>query len=202
MSKNVIIIGAGGHAKVVADVAIKSGWNVLGFLDDRPNTQSILSFPILGRVSDSFRFLSESQFFVAIGDNNTRKYISEKFNLPWATLVHPSAQIGVDVNIDKGTVVMANAVINPSTNIGQHCIINTGAVIEHDNQIADYVHISPHATLCGTVSIGVLSHVGAGATIKNNVTVTDRCSLGAGTVVVKKIDIPGTYVGVPAKQQV
>lgn len=199
MFDKLIIIGAGGHAKVVSDVAIKSGWTVLGFLDDNLKNTN-LPFPILGGTSDSLHYITKSQFVLAIGNNATRKQMAERFNLPWATIVHPTAQIGSDVRIGKGTVVMAHAVINPSTYIGQHCIVNTGAVIEHDNKIEDYVHISPHATLCGTVSVGMLTHVGAGATIKNNMTITNNCRIGAGAVVVSGICSSGTYVGIPAKK--
>ena len=205
MHKNVVIIGAGGHAKVIADIIIKSEDNLVGFLDDNKeiDTKVIEDYKVIGdfnnRISLSITH-PEYEFIIAIGNNSLRKKLSETRNMKFYTAIHPSAQIGLGVQIGEGTVIMANATINPSTKIGKHCIINTGAIIEHDNKIDDYVHISPNATLCGTVNVGKETHIGAGATIKNNINITKNCTIGAGAVVVKNIEKEGTYVGVPAKR--
>ena len=197
--RDLIIIGAGGHAKVIADIAIAVGYNVRGFLDDNPNTQKFLAYGKLGNVSDATRFSKSAEFVIAIGNNEVRKSIAEKYDLSFATLIHPTAVIGSQVEIGKGSVVMPLAVINANSKIGKHCIINTAAVIEHDNCFGDYSHISPNATLCGTVSVGSNCHVGAGATVINNTNVCDNCVIGAGAVVIKDIEISGTYIGVPAR---
>lgn len=194
-----IIIGASGHGKVVLDVAIKSGLIVKGFLDDNL-TGEVLEYPIIGKVNDINRFSSYDEFIIGIGANEIRENISVSYDVKWATLIHPSAQIGLDVKIDKGTVIMANVVINSSSQIGEHCIINSGAIIEHDNIIKDYVHISPNATISGSVNIGERVHVGAGVTIKNNVTIVQDCIIGAGGVVINDIDKKGKYVGIPVKK--
>ena len=179
MNKKVIIIGAGGHGKVIADIIIASYDTVIGFLDDRSEKGSLVSgYPVLGTSSDCALF-PDCSFVIAIGVNQIREAMAKRYHLKWYT---------------------ANAVINASAVIGKHCIINTGAVIEHDNVIEDYAHISPHATLCGTVRIGKLTHIGASAIIKNNCCVTADCTIGAGGVVIKDIQEAGTYVGVPVRR--
>lgn len=204
MRKKVVIIGAGGHAKVIADIIKKSGDEIIGFLDDnkKKGTNIIKEYKVLGDFNNRFPLAianSDYEFIIAIGDNKKREEISHSPNLKFYTAIHPSAQMGLDVEIQEGTVIMANACINSSAKIGKHCIINTGAIIEHDNIIEDFVHISPNVALGGTVKIGKSTHVGIGSTIKNNITICENCKIGAGAVVVKDIKEEGTYVGVPAK---
>lgn len=199
--RKVIVIGASGHAKVIADIVLKSGDELIGFLDDNTALPSIIiGYPYLGAISNYKKFMDECCFVIGIGNNKIRKRISESMNVCWYTAIHPSAQIAIDTQIGEGTVVMANAIINTSAVIGKHCIINTGAVIEHDNVIGDYVHISPNATLCGTVIVDDLVHIGAGATLKNNISVCSSSIFGAGTVVVSDINENGIYCGIPAKK--
>lgn len=204
MSKKVVIIGAGGHAKVIADIIEKSGDIVYGFLDDNKEIGEtiIKTYKVLGKVSECKYLQSdikELYFVIAIGNNYIRKDIYERYTLNYYTAIHPSCNLGIDVKIKEGTVIMPNVCINTSSKIGKNCIINTGAIIEHDNEIQDYVHISPNVTICGTVKIGSFTHIGAGAVVKNNLSITDNCTIGAGAVVVKNIEEKGTYVGVPAK---
>ena len=205
MPKQVVIIGAGGHAKVIADIIVKSGDKLLGFLDDniKKGKKIINEYQILGKIDESINLQKGTQnlyFIIAIGDNYTRKSICERYHLNYYTAIHPSSNIGMNVKIEEGTAIMANACINANTRIGKNCIINTGAVIEHDNIIEDYVHISPNATLCGTVKVSSYTHIGAGVVVKNNIKITDNCIIGAGAVVVKDIEEKGTYVGIPTKK--
>ena len=205
MCKKVIIIGAGGHAKVIADIIEKSKDIVYGFLDDNKDIGEIIikNYSIIGKVSECQGLQDNNKnlyFVIAIGDNYTRKNIYEKYDLNYYTAIHPNCNIGIDVEIKECTVVMANACINSNAKIGKNCIINTGAIVEHDNIIEDYVHISPNATLCGTVKVGANTHIGAGAIVKNNTKITKDCIIGAGAVVVKNIEERGTYVGVPARK--
>lgn len=205
MHKNVIIIGAGGHAKVIADIIEKSGDEIVGFLDDNKElgTTVINNYKIIGDLNNRFTMAvtkKDVEFIIAIGDNRKREEISHSPNLKFYTAIHPSAQIGLDVEIQEGTVVMANSCINSSAKIGKHCIINTGSIIEHDNIIEDCVHISPNAALGGTVKIGENTHVGIGSIVKNNITICQNCIIGAGAVVVKDILEEGTYVGVPVNR--
>ncbi len=199
--RKVIVIGAGGHAKVVADIILKSGDELVGFLDDNTALPSqIIGYPYLGKIKHYEKYADECCFVIGIGSNSIRKKIAENMNANWYTAIHPSAQIAIDTVISEGTVVMANAVINTSAVIGKHCIINTCAVIEHDNIIGDYVHISPNVSLCGNVKIGDLTHIGAGATIKNNISICDDVIVGAGGIVVKNIKDNGVYIGVPVNR--
>jgi len=201
MPNKVIILGAGGHGRVIADIIISAGNQVLGFLDDHVSGETS-GFSVLGKLSDAFTYIKSYSFVIGIGSNQLRKQLAEAeiYNVDWYTAIHPTAVIARDVFIGEGTVVMAGAIINSGARIGKHCIINTGAIIEHDNRIADFVHISPNATLSGAVSVGELTHIGAGATVRNNITITHDCVIGAGAVVIKDIIKSGTYVGVPVKK--
>lgn len=202
MNKNVVIVGAGGYAKVIADIIIKSGDKIVGFLDDNIDKEiKILGYDILGKVSDINNILDEEIYFaIGIGNNKIRKQICEKYKVNYYTAIHPTAVISMDVVIGEGTIIMASAVINVSSKIGKFCIINTGSIVEHDNTLADYVHISPNGTLSGTVSIGECTHIGTSASVKNNISICNDVTVGVGSVVVKNIDKPGIYYGVPAKE--
>jgi sugar O-acyltransferase (sialic acid O-acetyltransferase NeuD family) len=196
-----IIIGAGGHGKVIADAALKNGYTNICYIDDYAKGE-IMGFHIIGTCEDIERLNDENtDFIIGIGKNSIRKTIAETHDLNWVSIVHPSAQIALNAEIGKGTVVMANAVVNAGATIGEHCIINTGAIIEHDNVIENYAHISPNASLGGTVRVGSLTHVGIGATVKNNTEICSDCTIGAGAVVVKNINEPGTYIGVPVRKK-
>lgn len=200
MSDKVILVGAGGHAKVIADIVLKSGDQLLGFLDDDPMKTSVLGYPVLGNIENWKAFSKEAKFLLAVGNNHLRESLEAKLKVDWYTAIHPSAQIGMDVVIGEGSAVMANVVINTGARIGKHCIVNTAAVVEHDNQIEDYVHISVGAKLGGTVEVGKDSWIGIGAVVKNNLSVCRDCIVGAGGVVVKDLFEPGIYVGIPARR--
>ncbi|MBB6216368.1 sugar O-acyltransferase (sialic acid O-acetyltransferase NeuD family) [Anaerosolibacter carboniphilus] len=204
MKDKLIIIGASGHAKVVADIAIKmNNWQSMTFLDDDESIKTCMGSKVIGKTADALTYKDEADFFVAIGNNATRENIQEKLEeegLSMVKLIHPNAVIGIDVEIGTGTVVMAGVVINSSSRIGKGCIINTSSSLDHDNVIEDYVHISPGANLAGTVKVGKGSWIGTGSVVSNNVNICSGCKLGAGAVVVKDITEPGTYVGVPVRR--
>ncbi len=155
MNERVIVIGASGHGKVVADIIRRSGDTLLGFLDDNETLlPEITGIPVLGKVADYVKYI-EASFVVGIGNSAVREKIARQLDgVRWYTAIHPSAVISaMDTQIDVGSIVMANAVINPSAHIGAHCIINTSAVVEHDNHIGGFTHISVGAKLGGTVSV-------------------------------------------------
>lgn len=202
MSKSVVIIGASGHGKVIADIIVNSDDKVLGFLDDADDVQGkkIIGFPVLGKIADYDNY-RDCEFVIAIGNPYVREKISNEIPVKWYTAIHPTAVISsLDVEIGEGTVIMANAVVNPSARIGKHCIINTGAIVEHDNILEDYVHLSPNVTLAGIVKVGKSTHIGAGSCTKQVLNIASNCIIGAGSVVVKDITESGTYVGVPARK--
>lgn len=204
MKDKLIIIGASGHGKVVADIAIKMNkWQSIAFLDDDESIKTSMGLEVIGKTAVAVPYKDESDFFVAIGSNATREKIQEKLmdeGLNLVSLVHPSAVIGTDVEVDIGTAVMAGVVINSSSRIGKGCIINTSSSLDHDNLIEEYVHISPGASLAGTVKVGKGSWLGIGSIVSNNVNICSGCKVGAGAVVVKDITEPGTYVGVPVRK--
>ncbi len=199
MLNRLIIVGAGGHGKVVSDIAARNGYSDICFVDDKA-VGDCMGYPIIGKCDQLDAFNDgKTEFVIAVGDNSTRKHIAESYDLNWATLIHPSAQIGSHVTIGEGTVVMANSVINTCASVGIHCIVNSGAIVEHDNTLGDYVHISPRVALGGTVTVGNETHIGIGATVKNNLEICENCTIGAGAMVVKNINKSATYIGVPAK---
>ncbi|HZK72306.1 MAG TPA: acetyltransferase [Clostridia bacterium] len=204
MKERLLIIGASGHGKVIADIAIKMNkWNNIAFLDDDEVLKESMGFKVIGTSENAFNYIEDSDIFVAIGNNTTREKVQVKLETAGTsipTLVHPSAIIGEQVEIGLGTVIMAGVVINCCSKIGKGCIINTGSNLDHDNVIEDYVHISPGANLAGTVKVGKSSWLGIGSVVCNNVNICSECKVGAGAVVVKDIDEAGTYVGVPARR--
>jgi len=158
-----------------------------------------MGWPVLGKDTD-YGQLMDCCFVVAIGDPRVRERISKTMTgAQWYTAIHPSASISaIRTSIGAGSVIMANAVVNPCTQIGNHCIINSSATVEHENIIEDYVHISVGAKLAGAVKVGKRTWIGIGASVSEGISICRDCMIGAGTVVVKNIEIPGTYVGVPA----
>ena len=204
MKNKLLIIGASGHGKVVADIALKmNSWQSISFLDDNENLKFSLGFKVIGKSNEAIRHINEFDIFVGIGNNAIRKKIQERLEVEGAripTLIHPNATLGEQVEIAAGTAVMAGVVINCSTKIGKGCIINTGATVDHDNIIEDFVHISPGVHLAGTVNVGQGSWLGIGTVVSNNVKIKSNCKVGAGAVVVKDITETGTYVGVPARR--
>ena len=199
MNKRIVILGAGGHGRVVADVARLFGYEKVMFLDDSNNC----AVKVSGKISDYPKYISDSDFFVAIGNNTVREKITNdliKNDANIATIIHPSAVIGSRVKIGMGTVVMAGAVINCDTEIGAGVIINTCASVDHDCIVGDYCHISVGSHLAGTAEVGKASFIGAGATVINNVFICENCMIGAGALVVKDIKENGTYIGVPVKR--
>lgn len=204
MNKKLLIIGASGHGKVVADIATKMNrYEEISFLDDRDDITSCMHFSVVGKVKDVYNYVEEYDVFVAIGNAEVREKMitelkSNNVNIP--ILIHPNSIVGANVSIGVGTVVMPGAIINPDSKIGEGCIINTSSSVDHDCNIEDYVHISVDAHLAGTVKIGKATWVGVGASVINNISVCEKVMIGAGAVVVKDIIEQGTYVGVPARK--
>ncbi len=197
------IIGASGHGKVIADIALNRGYEDIAFLDADESITSCLGFPVYGPSLEEASYRDED-FFVAIGNAEIRERLFGELDakgLTIVSLIHPAAILGQRIQIGRGTAVMAGAVINPDAVIGEGCIINTGSTVEHDNQIADFVHVSVGAHLAGTVSVGKGAWIGAGAVVSNNISICGGCMIGAGAVVVKNIEEPGTYIGIPAKRK-
>ena len=201
-----VIVGEGGHSKVVKDVILADrNHEVLGYLDDRYHTCIDYDQIRYGPISLAKKMLldwPDLKFIIAIGNNQTRKRMVERLDLPfehYATFVHPSAIVSPSAKLGYGTVIMANSVINADAHIGSHIIINSGAIIEHDNEIGDFVHVSPNATLTGTVTVGEGVHVGTSATVIPNIKVGQWSTIGAGATVIHDLPSDCMAVGVPAR---
>lgn len=202
--KELIIIGAGGHGRVIADIAQKTGeYEAISFLDDGESKTS-MGLPVVGGTNELEKYVKTADIFVAIGNSAVRGDFIERLlamgaNVP--TLIHPSAVIGACVEIGAGTAIMAGAVINPCAKLGKGVILNTCSSIDHDCVVGDYCHIAVGVHVAGTVVLGDRVWLGAGVTVKNNVSICSDCMIGAGAVVVKNIMENGTYIGVPARKK-
>lgn len=193
-----IIIGASGHGKVVADIAALNGYTDIVFLDNNPALKACAGYPVLG--PDSMTSELDGDIFIAVGKANIRKKLmGRNTERKFPVLLHPSAVVADGVEIGEGSVVMAGAVINPGARHGKGCIVNTSSSIDHDCTIGDFCHISVGAHLSGTVKVGNNVWIGTGATVSNNISICANVVIGAGAVVIKDIVIPGTYIGVPSK---
>lgn len=204
MNTKLLIIGAGGHGKVIADIALKmKRWEYIAFLDDSENVKFSMGIEIIDKSTSVSKYIEDYDIFVGIGNNVIRKKVQEQLEDLGAiipVLIHPSTIIGEQVYLEAGTVVMAGAVINCCTKIGKGCIINTASTIDHDNKIDDYVHISPGAHLAGTVRVGSGTWLGIGSVVINNINIINECKIGAGAVVIRDITETGTYIGIPARR--
>ena len=196
--KKLIIIGASGHGKVISDIARLNGYEEIEFFDDDINLHDCNGWSVKGTVNQASE--TQGDLFVAIGNAELRERIMNRFaGRHFPVLIHPSAVVAHGVNIGEGSAVMAGAVINSGARVGKGCIINTSSSVDHDCVVGDYTHISVGAHLGGTVTVGSRTWIAIGVSVINNIDICDGCMVGAGSVVVKSIEKPGTYVGVPAK---
>ena len=193
----VILIGAGGHARVLASVVEAEGKQLIAVFDPDPTKQRLDEIKNLGEYDRSL--FPEATLLIAIGDNSTRKRISNLVAHPIGEAIHPSAQIDRLTRLAQGVQIMPGAVVNRGTTIGEHSIINSNATVEHDCQLGDFVHIAPGATLCGGVTVGAETLVGANATILPNCNVGKNVIIGAGSVVTKDLPDNCKVMGAPAK---
>ena len=207
MTRNIIVIGGGGHAKVLISILKKMRtYQIVGYTDLHNNGR-VLGILHLGEdgILKEMR-MKDSRLSAAIGIGNTslsRKRMSlmkylEDLDVLLPSIISPDSVVNEDTRIGRATVVFDGAVVNSGARIGDCCIINTNSTVEHDCVISDNVHIAPGASLSGGVGIGENTLIGTGATIIQNVRICGDCVIGAGAVVARDIDVPGTYVGVPA----
>ena len=198
-----IIIGASGQGKVIADIAQLNSYTDIAFFDDNPQVKFCGKYQVIGCCKDAEKYKA-ADFFVAIGNAKIRRRIQTELialGLRVVSLIHPDAVISESATIGIGTVIMAGTVINPDVTIGEGCIINTCSSIDHDCTVGNFVHISVGSHIAGTVNIGDNTWIGAGATVSNNINITSDCMIGAGAVVVNDLIDSATYMGIPAKKK-
>ena len=198
MTKSIAIIGAGGHGKVVGEIAELCQFNVIDFYDDEFIKENKFQYPILGTTKElENKFKNYNFFFVAIGDNHFRYEKIEwlkSFNLEITNLIHPSSVVSKYSSLGKGICIMANAVINPGTNVGDGVIINTASSIDHDCIIEDFVHISPGSKLSGSVKVGKFTHIGTGSSIHPGINIGKNVKMGIGSRVYKDVVDSKIYI--------
>lgn len=190
-----ILYGASGHGKVIAEILRQKGVNKIVFWDDNVNATLNNEKIVLPA-----QIIEGEELIISVGLNHVRYDLSQKVKgARFANAIHENAVISKTISIGLGTVVMAMAVINASSEIGNHVIINTGSIVEHDCIINNFVHISPGAVICGGVTIGEGTWIGAGAKVKNGVTIGKWVIIGIGAVVLADIPDYAVFTGVPVK---
>ncbi|MFU2158708.1 MAG: acetyltransferase [Caldisericum sp.] len=200
--KKLYIIGAGGHGQVVSDCAKAGGFEIGGFLDDNKDLwgKVVNGIEVLGGIGLVKKL--DGIFVVAIGDNFARKKVVERLNLgikSFATIIHPSAIIGSDVDIGYGTMIVGEVVVNTHTKVGNHVIVNTMASLDHHNVVEDYVHVAPGVHTGGSVFIGEGTLLGIGSSIIPGIKIGKWAVIGAGSVVIRDVPDYATVVGNPGK---
>ncbi len=204
-NSKIILIGYSGHAYVAHSIYTSAGKEVFAYCDSAIKENNPFNLEYLGdeNFENVFFALSNNAFFIAIGDNHTRRKVYE--NLAVKSIfpinaIHASAIICSSTTIGKsGVMISAGVIINPLSKIGNGVICNTGCIIEHDCIIGDFAHIAPGAILCGNVSVGKNSFIGAGSVIKQGITIGKNVVVGAGSVVIKDIPDNTTAYGNPAQ---
>ncbi|WP_018923064.1 acetyltransferase [Salsuginibacillus kocurii] len=201
MKKKVILIGNGGHAKVVKEIIdLHPDWRLEGVLDDNASSNEVL-----GEISLAPELAERDQslyFHLAVGDNIVRNEIFEEIGISherYATLVHPTAVLSPSASIGYGAVLIANTVVNTDTVINNHVIVNTSSSVGHDCKIGNFVHISPQSGVTGGSVIEEGAQLGAGSIMVPNTTIGKFTTVGAGSVVTRDLPANCTAVGSPAK---
>lgn len=205
-SQKLVILGAGGHAKVVLDTALlMRKWSEIVFVDDFHNSENhFMGIPLLGDSSLLGKSICPDQYdaVVAVGDNVVRGRmlnLAKELGFTLPCLYHPSAIISQFATIGEGSVLFAQTVVNADAKIGRGAIINTASSVDHDSVLGDFVHISPGARLAGNTHVGDFSWVGIGSCTREGSTIGNHCIVGAGAVVLGDLPDNTTAVGIPAK---
>jgi sugar O-acyltransferase (sialic acid O-acetyltransferase NeuD family) len=206
--ERIVVIGGGGHAKVLVGVLKSVPWDVVGYTDAN-DRGVILGVRRLGDDAVLPGVLAEygrCSAIIGVGKTDTSpvrlglQADTEALGFGCPAIVSPRAVVHGEVELGPGTVVLDGVVVNSGTGIGRACILNTNCTVEHDCRVGDNVHVASGATVSGGVTIGDNCMIGAGATLIHGISVCADCLIGAGAAVVADIDIPGTYVGVPARR--
>jgi sugar O-acyltransferase (sialic acid O-acetyltransferase NeuD family) len=200
--KQLVVIGAGGHARPVIDVAMSLGYEIIGIIDvDYTGAQeTLMGVDVIGGMEKLTDFVpSLVMVFIAVGDNNKRKAITEKvmsYNFDIPSLVHNSSIISHSVMMGKGVFINAGAIINAMAAIGSGAIINTGAIVDHESLIGDFSHVAPGVSIAGRVAIGSCSFIGVGTSVIDKINIGENVIVGAGSTIIKDVESNTKVVGV------
>lgn len=205
LTEALLIVGAGGHAKVVID-ALRCLYGVdclLQLVDDDLSLalESVMGVPVTVPVATALG--AGRRFHVAIGGNLLRSRVAQeclRAGLQYQTIIHPRSVVADSVTLGQGCFVAGGGVVGPEAYLGEGCIVNHGAVVDHDCRIGAFCHIAPNVTLAGEVQLGAHVLIGAGANVLPGIVIGDGCVVGAGAVVLHDLPADTTYVGVPARR--
>lgn len=198
------ILGASGHGKVAADIAIQRGWDTLVFYDDAwPEKSGVEAWPVAGTSDDLMRQAATFDgVFVAIGNNRVRSRQLARLLEAGATLVtliHPAAVVSPFATLDESVMLVAGAIVNAFASVGRGSIVNTGATVGHDCVLGDCVHVAPGAHIGGTVHLGDCAWIGIGASVRQCLVIGKDAVVGAGAAVVRPVADGQVVAGVPAR---
>jgi len=209
----IIVVGAGGHAAVVADALLAAGRTVLGFVDGDPAKSGtrVLGLPVLGddAALDVHRGhgvelangIGGPGSAASVGQGTLRRRVQQRLSAAgwtFAAVRHPGAIVSPSAELGASTQVLAGAVVQPCAQVGDGAIVNTRAVVEHHAQVGAFAHIAPGAVLCGEVRVGEEAHVGAGAVVRQGIQLAARVVVAAGAAVARDVH-SGVVAGVPAR---
>ncbi len=204
--EDIIVWGAGGHAKVMAEIIAQSDvWNVLGFIDDVDHERHhdcFFGHPVFSSLDAALAATQARHAFVAVGNNEARMRLIEMLmakGLSVVTVLAPDCRISPTSKIGVGCAIMSGAVVNANAVIGAGVIVNTKAVVEHDCVLGKGVSVGPGAILCGTVTVNDHTFIGAGSVVRERIMIGQRCVIGCGASVVSDIEDDSLACGVPAK---
>ncbi len=209
MDLPIIILGAGGHAKVLVDALQRGARSVVGLADENPTLcgRRVLGVEVMGGDEFVLRHPPGTVLLAngigSVDSMRIRAAVYQRFKsrgYAFATVIHPSAVIGGEAVLGEGAQILAGAVIGPSVTIGENSIVNTGASVDHDCRIGAHVHLAPGVVLSGGVTIGDETHVGTGATVIQGVTIGAGCLIAAGAVVIADVHPLARVAGVPARK--
>ena len=203
MSTAIIIVGAGGHAISVTNVALSCGMSVVAYVDDNKAGGKVLDIPVITKQQciDTYK---TANFAIAIGDNLVRErvYNEYKLELPnckFPPLIHQSAVIGINSKVGDGAVIMPQTNVGPNSEVGVFCILNTSSSIDHDSDMQSFSSIAPKVVTGGNVKIGIRSAVSIGATVKHGIVIGDDVVIGANSYVDKAFGSNLVAYGNPCK---
>ena len=204
--KELIVIGSGGHTRVVVDVAEEAGFNVCGIIDTnfKNQNETIITHPVIGGFSALSKFDPETTgLAIAFGDGKQRAdyyYKVRKLGFYLPNIIHPTSIISKHVKCGRGVFINVGVIINAKTDIGDNTIINTGAIVEHEVVVGKHSQVGPGAKIGGRVSIGEYTFIGIGACVIDKIEIGNNATVGAGTVVIEDVAHNSTVVGVPGKR--
>lgn len=200
-SKEIILVGAGGHVRPIIDIARLNGFQIIGIIDPafKSSNEYIFDVPVIGGEQKFIELKSKANVFIAIGDNNSRAYwynlaVSLGYNIQ--NLIHPTAIISSLTTIGKGVLINAGAIINAGVRIDSGCIINTGVIVDHESEIESFVHLAPGAIVAGRVKIGTQTFLGIGTTVIDKINIGAHVISGANSIIIKDITAGSKIVGV------